>query len=141
MTVQAFVLTMEDRTKFLTRNWTMHMNEQGSLSMTLALSGDFVVYVNNQRTGGWVASLDGNSGFHVMPADDQEVALLTKAEDTRRIERLAGHLIGLTENLIDNHLPEEFKKILERTPEVVGTLSNLMNEGIKKALDKLGKGK
>lgn len=132
---QAFVLTMSS-CKVLTRNWTMHGN-----SGDLKLAGDFVLLAANYKTSTWLTSLTANNGFHVMPADEAEIAILVKAEDARRVEALAGHLIGLTEALIDKHLPEEFKRILERTPEVIGTLGNLMNDGVKKALDKMGKGK
>lgn len=132
-----FLITLANSEKYLGRNWSMHTGIDG-----LILTGDFVYYTGAEnRTGGWVASLNGTDGFHVLLATESQVKLMTKAEDTARVQRLAGHLIGLTETLIDKHLPEEFKQILERTPEVVNTLRDLMSDGVNKALEKLGKGK
>lgn len=135
---QAFVITTASCRKFLTRNYTMRTNEQGALE----LAGDFVYFDNEfKTTGGWAKTLPADNGFHTWPATDDEIALLISAEDKARVENLAAHLIGLTENLIDKHLPQEFKTILLRTPEVIGTLTGLMHDGIRNALDNLGKGK
>lgn len=136
MTIQSFVIKTNDGAQYLTRNWSMRTDQSG----TLELRGDFVLY-EGLKTSTWVSTLNGAGGIFFIAANEQQVALLVKAEDTRRVEKLAAHLIGLTENLVDRHLPEEFKRILERTPEVLDTLGSLMTDGIKNALDKMGKGK
>lgn len=136
MTIQSFAIKTNDGAQYLTRNWSMRTDQSG----TLELRGDFVFY-EGEQTGSWVSTINGEDGIFFIATTEAETTLLVKAEDQRRVQKLAAHLIGLTENLVDRHLPEEFKRILERTPEVLDTLGSLMTDGIKKALDKMGKGK
>lgn len=138
-----FVVTHTDQTKvpatmtsYFCRNWTMTVSDN-----QMQWHGDFLpLHVPNPE---WVGAISAQVGtvFQVKLGGQRDEEIMQEAEDFRRIDKLAAHLVGLTETLIDKHLPQEFKMILERTPDVARTLGGLMNDGIKKALDKMGKGK
>lgn len=143
MTIPVFIVDHIDRTKtphvttsYFTRNWTVTVSDN-----QMHWEGDFLpLHVSNPV---WLNQISQTSGtvFQVHRGGERDEQIMSEAEDHKRIERLAAHLIGFTENFIDKHLPEEFKQILERTPDVARQVSDLLDKGIKKALDKMGKGK
>lgn len=120
-------------TSYLTRNWEVRVSDNQM---------HFVGTFHNLNGGvTQVVSQRGGQVIEVKLAGQRDEELLQEAEDKARVNQLAEHLIGLTEKFIDSNLSHEFKEILSRTPSTVAEMGDLMAKGLKKALDKLGKGK